>query len=163
MSTLPETSLSLLSESNSTSPPWTFTGALLAISVASACLYYASPPRLMRVLVSGLADAEKAYLAAAENGVVCASTVDVAERLSVLQLKVSTLREASLRSSLSLLSTLYDTFSLRRSVAIVRCLGEVRELGAYIEISNETLLREINSRSLLNRTTISLRRRGSGV
>ncbi|KAJ6518975.1 hypothetical protein C8R45DRAFT_1085037 [Mycena sanguinolenta] len=163
MASLPETSLSLLSESNSTSPPWTFTGALLAISVAAPGLYYASPTRLTRVLVSALADAEKAYLTAAENGVVCASTIDVAERLSVLQLKVSTLREASLRSSLSLLSTLCDTFNIRRSVAVLRCLREVRKLGAYIEISNETQLREINSRSLSNRTTISLRRRGSRV
>ncbi|KAF7328648.1 hypothetical protein MSAN_02473400 [Mycena sanguinolenta] len=163
MSTIPETSLSILSQSNPPSTTWTFTGILLAISAATAAVYYASPTHLTRVLVSALADTEKAYFAAAENGVLCVSTADVAERLSILQLKVSALREASLRSSISLLFTLCDTFNVRRSFAVLRCLGEVRELGTHIEISNETQLREINSHPLSDRTTISLRRRGSRV
>ncbi|KAJ6518990.1 hypothetical protein C8R45DRAFT_918088 [Mycena sanguinolenta] len=127
-------------------------------------IYYVSPMRLTRILVTALADTEKTYLAAVENGVLSVSTeIDAAERLSVLQLKVSTIRETSLRSSLSTLSALRDMFNIYRSVAVLRCLNEVRELRAYIEILNETQLREISSRSLSNRTTISLRRRGSGV
>ncbi|KAF7328650.1 hypothetical protein MSAN_02473600 [Mycena sanguinolenta] len=78
MSTIPETSLSILSQSNPPSTTWTFTGILLAISAATAAVYYASPTHLTHVLVSALADTERAYLAAAENGVLCVSTADVA-------------------------------------------------------------------------------------
>ncbi|KAJ6518996.1 hypothetical protein C8R45DRAFT_1085063 [Mycena sanguinolenta] len=161
MSSIPEASLSVLT-SNSTTTPW----GPLCIGVIGVFIYYASPMRLTRVLVTALADAEKTYLATVENGVLSVSTeVDAAERLSVdrLQLKVSTIRETSHRSSLSTLSALRDMFNIYRSVAVFRCLGEVHGLGAYIEISNETQLREINSRSLSNRTTISLRRRSSRV
>ncbi|KAJ6518958.1 hypothetical protein C8R45DRAFT_1116833 [Mycena sanguinolenta] len=157
MSSIPEASLSILA-SNLTTTPW----SLLCIVVVGGTIYYASPMRLTSVLVTALADTEKTYLATVENGVLSASTeIDAAERLSVLQLKVSTIRETSLRSSLSALSALCDTFNIRRSVAVLRCLREVRKLGAYIEISNETQLREINSRSLSNHTTISLRRRAT--
>ncbi|KAJ6518971.1 hypothetical protein C8R45DRAFT_918067 [Mycena sanguinolenta] len=128
MSAIPETSLSLLSQSNSPSPPRTFTGILLAISVAAVALYYASPTRLIRVLVCALADVENAYLAGVENGLAFSADKDVAARLSVLQLKVSTLHELSLRSSLSLFSTLYDTFNIRRSVAVLHCLHGVGNL-----------------------------------
>ncbi|KAJ6518981.1 hypothetical protein C8R45DRAFT_918078 [Mycena sanguinolenta] len=165
MSTIPETSLSLLSQSNSPTPPWTFTGILLAISVAAAALYYASPTRLTRVLVSALADVENAYLVGVENGFVLSVDVDVAERLTVLQLKVSTLHETTLRRSLSLspLSFLSDMFNIRRSISVLRCL---REQLNDAQISNESQLRDIASAfeshckcPLANRTTISLRRR----
>ncbi|KAJ6518989.1 hypothetical protein C8R45DRAFT_1085055 [Mycena sanguinolenta] len=140
MSTLSEISLSLLSQSNSSCPPWTFsvTGVLLAISVAAVGLYCASPTRLTRGLVSALAAVKNAYLDGAENGFVLSADVDVAERLAVLQLKVFTIRETSLRSSLSALSALCDMFNIRRSVAVFRCLGE---------ISNESQLRDITSAS----------------
>ncbi|KAF7370457.1 hypothetical protein MSAN_00677500 [Mycena sanguinolenta] len=126
-------------------------------------LYYASPARLTGVLVSALADTERAYLVAVENGVLCGlADSDTAQRLAVSQLKVSVIRETSLRSSLSTFSALCDMFNIRRTVVILRCLGEVRELGTHIEISNETQLREV-SHPLSNRKTISLRRRGSLV
>ncbi|KAF7328651.1 hypothetical protein MSAN_02473700 [Mycena sanguinolenta] len=127
------------------------------------------PMRLTHVLVSSLADVENAYLTGVENGigVLCASTdVGVAERLAVLQLKVSTLREASLRSSLSPLSFLSDTFNICRFITVLRCLREVRGLKTYIEISLEFQRRELASASesccqcpLANRAGISLRRR----
>ncbi|KAF7370465.1 hypothetical protein MSAN_00678300 [Mycena sanguinolenta] len=159
MSSIPEASLSVFA-SNSTPIPW---GVLVA-SVAVAGIYFVSPMRLTRVLVIAIADAEKSYLAAVENGVLSASTeIDTGERLSMLQLKVSTIRETSLRSSLSTFSALCDMFNIRRSVAVLRCLAEVRGLGTYIEISNESQLREISSRPLSNRMTISLRQRGSRV
>ncbi|KAJ6518993.1 hypothetical protein C8R45DRAFT_1085059 [Mycena sanguinolenta] len=159
MSSIPEASLSILA-SNSTTTLWD----VLCIGIIGVIIYYVSPMRLTRVLVTAIADTEKTYFAAVENGVLSVSTeIDAAERLSVLQLKVSTIRETSLRSSLSTLSALRDMFNIYRSVAVLRCLNEVRGLGAYIEISNETQLREINSRSLSTRTTISLRRRGSRV
>ncbi|KAJ6518965.1 hypothetical protein C8R45DRAFT_1116866 [Mycena sanguinolenta] len=161
MSTIPEASLSVFA-SNLTPIAW---GLLLA-GVSVAGIYYVSPIRLTRVLVIAIADAEKSYLAAVENGVLSASTeIDTGERLSVdrLQLRVSTIRETSLRSSLSTLSAFYDMFNIRRSVAVLRCLAEVHGLGTYIEISKESQLREIDSRPLSNRTTISLRRRGSRV
>ncbi|KAF7370463.1 hypothetical protein MSAN_00678100 [Mycena sanguinolenta] len=171
MSTLPETSLTLLSQSNSPSPPSIFTAVPLFTVFAIVGLYYASPTCLTHVLVSSLADVENAYLTGVENGigVLCASTdVDVAERLAVLQLKVSTLREASLRSSLSPLSFLSDTFNICRFVTVLRCLREVRVLKTYIEISQEFQRREPASASesrcqcpLANRASISLRRRDS--
>ncbi|KAJ6518979.1 hypothetical protein C8R45DRAFT_918076 [Mycena sanguinolenta] len=166
MSTLPETSLSLLSQSNSTSPPWTFTGILFAISVAAAALNYASPTCLTRVLVSALAEVERAYLVGVENGLAFSADNDIAERLTVLQLKVSILREISLRRSLSIFSVLYDMFNIYRSISVLRCLREVRQMGTYVDIFNESQLRDITSAPesrcqcpLANRTTISLRRR----
>ncbi|KAF7370454.1 hypothetical protein MSAN_00677100 [Mycena sanguinolenta] len=127
MSTIPDASLSILaSYSSSTLTPW----GLVLTGIAAASLCYASPTRLTPVLVSALADTEKIYLTAVENGVLCASVdVDMTERLSVLQLEVSTLRETSLRSSLSPLSVLCDMFNIRRSIAILRCFVEVHGLG----------------------------------
>ncbi|KAJ6518966.1 hypothetical protein C8R45DRAFT_918062 [Mycena sanguinolenta] len=131
MSNIPETSFSVLAQCNSTATPW----GLLSIGVVGATIYYTSPLRLTRVLIAALADTEKKHLAAVENGVFCVSTdVDVAERLALLQLKASTLHETSLRSSLTPLSTLYDMFNLRRSVTVLRCLGEVRRIGTFIEV-----------------------------
>ncbi|KAJ6518995.1 hypothetical protein C8R45DRAFT_1065823 [Mycena sanguinolenta] len=166
MSSVPEASLSLLTQSNSTSiaTPWT---VLLALVVAGVALYYASPLRLICVLVSAIAKVENAYLTAVENGILCTSTdAHIAERLMGLQFKVSTIREASLRNSLSPLFTVCETFNIRRSVAVLRCLLAVRRLGTYIEISNESQLRDVASASGLHcqcpiaiRTTVALRRR----
>ncbi|KAF7370462.1 hypothetical protein MSAN_00678000 [Mycena sanguinolenta] len=122
--------------------------------------------RLTRILVSALAHTENAYLDALENGVVLSADIDVTEKLTLLQFRVSSFREASLRNSLSSFSTLYDMFDTRRSVAVFRCLSEVRRLQTYIEISHEYQLREIISESrcqclLATRASISLRRRDS--
>ncbi|KAF7370451.1 hypothetical protein MSAN_00676800 [Mycena sanguinolenta] len=166
MSTLPETSLSLLSQSDSTSPPSKITGIVLLLALVAAALYYVSPARLTRVLVSALANVENAYLKGVENGFVLTADTEIAERLSVLQLKVSMLREISLHNFVSPLSAFYDMFNIRHSVRVLRCLAEVRGLKTIIEISHEAQLREIASESrcqcpVANRTTISLRRRNS--
>ncbi|KAF7370453.1 hypothetical protein MSAN_00677000 [Mycena sanguinolenta] len=155
MSSISEASFATLAP-NSTSTPWG-----LLIGIVGVAIYYASPMRLTGILVAAMADTEKTYLAAVENGVICASTdTDITERLSVLQLEVSVIRETSLRISLSLVSALYDSFNIRRTVAILRHLHEVHRLGTYIQISNESQLREIDSRRPLpTRASISLRRR----
>ncbi|KAF7370456.1 hypothetical protein MSAN_00677300 [Mycena sanguinolenta] len=155
MSSIPEASLSILT-SNSTATPW----GLISIGIVGGIVYYASPMRLTRVLVATIADTEKIYLTAVENGVLCPSAdMETAQRLALLQIEVSTIRETSLRTSLSLVSALYDTFNIRRTVAILRCLGEVRVLGTSMEILSETRLREVDSRPHSHRTCISLRRR----
>ncbi|KAF7370443.1 hypothetical protein MSAN_00676000 [Mycena sanguinolenta] len=154
-----EVSFSILA-TNSTSTPW----GLLLVGLVGGMIYYTSPMRLTRVLVAAIAHTEKTYLTAAENGVFCASTdKDAAERLSILQLKVSTIRETSLRNSLSPLSILFDMFNISRTIAVLRCLSEVRGLETYIEISNECQLREIDSRHLSHHISIFLRRRHSRV
>ncbi|KAF7370458.1 hypothetical protein MSAN_00677600 [Mycena sanguinolenta] len=167
MSTLPETSLSLLSQSNSPTTPWNVTGIFLVFALLGGAFHYASPAHLTRVLVSSLADAERAYLTGVENGngmLRVSADIDVAERLAVLQVKASTLLEIFLRNSLSPLSACYDMFNIRRSVRVLRCLAEVRRLKTIIDISHEAQLREIASESrcqcpVANHTTISLRRR----
>ncbi|KAF7370447.1 hypothetical protein MSAN_00676400 [Mycena sanguinolenta] len=165
MSILPETSLSLLSNPThpprpGTSPEFSSSSRLWVEHSIMRCS--ASPARLAPVLVSALADVENKYLAGVENGVLSAE-VDFAEKLAVLQLEVSTLRETSLRSSLSPLSAFYDTFNICRSVALLRCLRRVRGLETIIEISHETQLREIACCQcpLANRASISLRRRNT--
>ncbi|KAJ6519004.1 hypothetical protein C8R45DRAFT_1085072 [Mycena sanguinolenta] len=164
----------------STNPTSTPLGLLL-VGVVGGKIYYTSPMRLTRVLVAAIADTEKTYLTAAENGVFCASTdKDAAERLSILQLRVSTIRETSLRSSLSPFSALFDLLNIPRTVSVLRCLGEVRGLRTHIEvylliaysisiepysqISNESQLREVDSHRLLShRASIFLRKRNSRI
>ncbi|KAF7370445.1 hypothetical protein MSAN_00676200 [Mycena sanguinolenta] len=169
MPTISETSLSLLSQSDPPTLPWTFIAILLVIGVAAAGFYYASPTRLTGVLVSALINVENAYLASEENGLAHSDDVDIEERLTVLQLEVCTFCDTSLRVSLSPifpLSVLYDMFNIRRSIAVLRCLREVRSLGTHIEIFHEAQRREITSTSeassqcpLTKRASISLRRR----
>ncbi|KAJ6519003.1 hypothetical protein C8R45DRAFT_1065826 [Mycena sanguinolenta] len=163
MSTISETSLSLLSQSNSPSIATPWARLLIAVVVIAGALYYMSPTRLARVLFTALADLERTYLSGVENGVLT-TDVDFAERITALQLKVSTLREASLRNSLSPFSAFFGMFNIRCSVTVLRCLAEVRELRTRIAISHEYQLREIAFESrcqcpLSNRDSISLRQR----
>ncbi|KAF8216720.1 hypothetical protein K438DRAFT_2007514 [Mycena galopus ATCC 62051] len=176
MSSIPS-SLSILA-STSSSTPWVICGGLLFIGTAGT-IYHMSPMRLTRILVNIIADAEKTYLDAIENGAICASDVETAETLSTcvsfpflylgfylnqadsLQFKVSTIREASLRSSLFPFSALCDILNIHRSVAIVRCISEVRAFKTSIEILNESHLREIRSPHPLLKRAISLRQRDS--
>ncbi|KAF7370450.1 hypothetical protein MSAN_00676700 [Mycena sanguinolenta] len=147
MTTLSETSLSILSQSDSTSPPSNVTKIVLVPALVAAALYYVSPARLTRILVSAFANVENAYLKGVENGFVLTADTEIAERLAVLQLKVSMLHENSLLNSLSPLSAFYDMFDIRRSVVVLQCLREVRALKTQIEISHESHLREIASAS----------------
>ncbi|KAF8216717.1 hypothetical protein K438DRAFT_1747900 [Mycena galopus ATCC 62051] len=142
MSSIPSSLAILASTSSSTA--WVIGGGLLFIGTAGT-IYHMSPMRLTRILVNTIADAEKSHLDAIENGAICAYDVEAAETLSILQFKVSTIREASLRSSLFPFSALCDIFNIRRSLTIVRCISEVRAFKTSIEILNESHLREIRS------------------
>ncbi|KAJ7931609.1 hypothetical protein B0H13DRAFT_2308332 [Mycena leptocephala] len=106
--------------------------ALVIFIVAAGIVRYASPPRLARILITAIASVEKIYLEALETGLLSASDIDTAEMLSTLQLKVSKIREASLRNSLSHSGTLRDFFG-GRTFTLLRCIHEVRVLEIHIE------------------------------
>ncbi|KAJ7880033.1 hypothetical protein B0H14DRAFT_3129521 [Mycena olivaceomarginata] len=98
-----------------------------------------------------MADVKKTYLEAVENGALCASDAHIAEVFSNLQLEVSTIRQASLLSSLSYYAMLCDALK-GRTFTILRCIHEVHELGTHIEILKESQLREIASRRFATQT-----------
>ncbi|KAJ6527237.1 hypothetical protein DFH09DRAFT_1414492 [Mycena vulgaris] len=157
MSSLSETSLSLLA---SAPPPSSTTSKVLfgglALTLALCTIYYASPMRLTLVLVAAVAHTETIYLEALEAGVLSNADVHTAEMMSSLQLKVSHLREASLRHSLSY-STTVSAFLKGRTLTLLQCIREVRALETRIEILKEEQLRALDSR--LGVGTVSLRRR----
>ncbi|KAJ7117792.1 hypothetical protein C8R44DRAFT_738667 [Mycena epipterygia] len=132
--------------------------ALLIVSLA--CLsHFASPMRLTRVLVAAIDNVANTYLEAIEAGVLSKSDVYTAAMLSSLQIKVSHIREASLRSSLSRFGALCDFFK-GRTLTVLGTIREVHELEAHIEILKEEHLRDPNSLVLGAATrTVALRRR----
>ncbi|KAJ7931628.1 hypothetical protein B0H13DRAFT_1857613 [Mycena leptocephala] len=123
---------------------------LVVLVVAAGIIHYMSPPRLTRILVTAIANLEKTYLEALETGLLSASDIDTAEMLSSLQLKVSKIRETSLRNSLSLRSTLHE-FLNGHTFNLLRCIREVRVLEIQIEILKETRLRDDNLHPTANR------------
>ncbi|KAJ7917592.1 hypothetical protein B0H13DRAFT_2322339 [Mycena leptocephala] len=137
------------------------TVAPAVLIVAAGIVHYASPLCLTRVLVAAIADVEKIYLEALETGLLSLSDVDTREMLYTLQLTVSEIREASLRNSLSIRSTLLD-FIKGHTFTLLRCIREVRALGIRIEILKEIQLGQDNLHPFANRArAISLRRRHS--
>ncbi|KAJ6527246.1 hypothetical protein DFH09DRAFT_164055 [Mycena vulgaris] len=157
MSSLSETSLSLLA---SAPPPSSTASKVLlvgiVITLVLCTIYYASPMHLTRVLVATIAHTETIYLEALEAGVLSNSDVHTAEIMFSLQLKVSYLREASLRHSLSY-STTVSAFLKGRTLTLLQCIREVRALETRIEILKEEQLRVLDSR--IGAGTVSLRRR----
>ncbi|KAJ7917603.1 hypothetical protein B0H13DRAFT_1870268 [Mycena leptocephala] len=113
----------------------------IILVVAAGIIHYVSPPRLTRVLVTSIATVEKTYLDALETGLLSASDIDTAEMLSTLQLKVSKIREASLRDSLSLRSAFHELCG-GRTFTLLGCIREVQALEIHIEILKENQLRE---------------------
>ncbi|KAJ7917587.1 hypothetical protein B0H13DRAFT_2442090 [Mycena leptocephala] len=139
----------------------TTTVILVLAFVAAGIIHYVSPLRLTRVLVAAIANVEKTYLEALETGLLSASDIDTAEMLSTLQLKVSKIREFSLRNSLSLRSTLYE-FLNGHTFTLLRCIREVRVLETHIEILKEAQLRHGNLHPFTNRVrSVCLCRRHS--
>ncbi|KAJ7880020.1 hypothetical protein B0H14DRAFT_2566517 [Mycena olivaceomarginata] len=136
------------------STPWAAIVVLSVVVGAAGTIHYASPQRLAGVLVVAMADVKKTYLEAVENGALCASDAHIAEVFSNLQLEVSTIRQASLHSSLSHYAMLYD-FLKGRTFSILRCLQQVHELGTQIEILKESQLLEISSRRFAMQTALS--------
>ncbi|KAJ7880000.1 hypothetical protein B0H14DRAFT_3858268 [Mycena olivaceomarginata] len=136
------------------STPWAATVVLSVVVGAAGTIHYASPQRLTGVLVAAMADVKKTYLEAVENGALYASDAHIAEVFSNLQLEVSTIRQASLLSSLSHYAMLCDVLK-GRTFTILRCIHEVHELGTHIEILKESQLREIASRRFVTQTAPS--------
>ncbi|KAJ7809039.1 hypothetical protein B0H14DRAFT_3481729 [Mycena olivaceomarginata] len=135
MPSLPEASLSIItSDLPVNSTPWAVGGGLSMMIMAA---YYASPQRLTHILVDAMTDVKKKYLEAVENGALC--DADTAAKFSNLQLEVSAIRKASLRSSLSHCAMLCD-FLKCRTFTVLRCLHKVRDLETHIEISKESRL-----------------------
>ncbi|KAJ7931650.1 hypothetical protein B0H13DRAFT_2308366 [Mycena leptocephala] len=110
---------------------------LVVVLVAAGIMHYASPLRLTRVLIGAITSVEKIYLEALETGLLSASDVHTVEMLSTLQLKVSKIRETSLRNSLSHSRTLREFFA-GRTFTLLRCIREVKALETHIEVFNSS-------------------------
>ncbi|KAJ7696479.1 hypothetical protein B0H17DRAFT_1177908 [Mycena rosella] len=134
---------------------------ILIITFAAVSVHCASPMRLTRVLVIAMDDAEKAYLQAIESGKADLHMLHAAEMISSLQMKVSTIREATLRNSLSY-RTAFCAFLKGQTLSVLQCIREVREVETHIEILKEEQLRDNRHIGAGTATrTVSLRRRRS--
>ncbi|KAJ7224093.1 hypothetical protein GGX14DRAFT_556985 [Mycena pura] len=131
MSTISESSLSLvastLPQSSSTQ---TMLLGFLTLAFAGSIMYCASPMRLTNVLVAAMANAEKTYLEALEIGALDFHTV---EMMASLQSKVSSIRETTLRNSLSRRTAL-GQFLTVHIFTLVQCIHEIRGLETHIEV-----------------------------
>jgi hypothetical protein len=130
---------------------WVIAGGVLLIGAGS--FHYAAPQRLTRVLSEAMADVERTYLETVENGALSASDVHtpgrhspgvpsfyffsgvgvLSVRLGSLQLELLTIRQASLRSSLSHYAMFCDILK-GRTFSALRCIHDVSELGTHIEV-----------------------------
>ncbi|KAJ7819010.1 hypothetical protein B0H13DRAFT_1921945 [Mycena leptocephala] len=132
----------------------TNTAVLIALALSAT-----RPLPVLHASSSPPSRVEKIYLEALETGLLSASDIDTAEMLSTLQLKVSKIREASLRNSLSHSGTLREFFG-DRTFTLLRCIHEVRVLEIHIEILKEAQLREDSLHPFANcARAVSLRRR----
>ncbi|KAJ7759124.1 hypothetical protein B0H16DRAFT_1720540 [Mycena metata] len=142
MSSIPEVSTLLITESP---PPTRISSIIVAIlilpAIMAAFIHYASPGRLTRVLVDIMEDTEATYLEGLETGRLSASDIQTAEAVSSLQLKVSNIREASLRNSLSCWATLREFFT-GHTMTLLSCIWKVYQLQVHLEILKEQRLRD---------------------
>ncbi|KAJ7917569.1 hypothetical protein B0H13DRAFT_2322310 [Mycena leptocephala] len=106
---------------------------IFGIVVVVVILRYASPLHLTRVLVIAITVAEKTYIDAIETGLLSLSDMHTAEMLSSLQLKVSDIREVTLRNSLSWRTAQLEVLK-GCTLILLRCICEVRNLEAHIEV-----------------------------
>ncbi|KAJ7117769.1 hypothetical protein C8R44DRAFT_879307 [Mycena epipterygia] len=132
MSSLSETSLSVLVSNPPTSTTTIVIFTVLVLTMASFIIHFASPMRLTHVLVAAISNVEKSYLEAIEAGALSKTDVHIAEMLSSLQIKVSNIRETTLRDSLSPRRGLREFFK-GRTFAVLNCMRELRELEVHIE------------------------------
>ncbi|KAJ7117777.1 hypothetical protein C8R44DRAFT_738652 [Mycena epipterygia] len=159
MSALSETTLSVLASAPPTSTTAKINIGVVILALATFIIYCASPMHLTCVLVAAIKDAEETYLEAIETGALSKSDVHITAMMTSLQIKVSTIREASLRNSLSLCGAL-GAFFKGRSFTILKCIREVGDLEAHIEILKEEHLRDPASLALGTvARTVSLRQR----
>ncbi|KAJ6581746.1 hypothetical protein B0H19DRAFT_1061263 [Mycena capillaripes] len=123
MPSIPEASLSLLAAEQPASSTDKMVFMILAFTVLAALIHYASPMRLTRVLVAALAAMETTYLEALDAGLLSPVDVHTVEILSSLQIKVSKIREASLRNSLSWCGALRELFN-GHTFNVFQCIWE---------------------------------------
>ncbi|KAJ7117798.1 hypothetical protein C8R44DRAFT_791443 [Mycena epipterygia] len=157
MSSLSETSLSLFASAPPTSTTPNVTIGVLVLIMMAFIIHFASPMRLTRVSVAAISNVEKIYLEAIEAGMLSNFDVNTALMLLSLQIKISRIREETLRNSLSHFAVLCDFFK-GRSFTILKCIREVHRLEVHLELLKEEHLRDPNP---LGATigTISLRKR----
>ncbi|KAF8216702.1 hypothetical protein K438DRAFT_2007508 [Mycena galopus ATCC 62051] len=161
MSSITESSLSFLDSVPISTTTIVVAASIFTVTTAPMIYYHTSPMRLTRNLVSAIDEAEKAYLGAIEAGALAGFDAKMEFRLSTLQIKVSNIREASLRNSLSIWLSL-EEYCRGRSLTILECMGEVRRLKTDIEILKEEQLRELNPLRVGTATrTVFLRQRHS--
>ncbi|KAJ7091487.1 hypothetical protein B0H15DRAFT_1021508 [Mycena belliarum] len=148
MAALSETSLSLIASAPLTSA--TATKALLEVLLVLTAVYYifhlTSPSRLLRALLAAIAELESSYIDALERGAFSPSDLSIAATLAALQLKVSTIREAALRNSLSYRAALRE-FLKGQTLTMLQCIHEVRVLGTHIELLYQQILKEAHLRA----------------
>ncbi|KAJ7019784.1 hypothetical protein C8F04DRAFT_1197358 [Mycena alexandri] len=123
-----------------------FMAAFIVPALVAGILYYASPMRLTDVLIAAIYDVEKTYFDALDgrNSRLSASDVQTADMVNSvysLRLKVSVIRETTLRNSLSR-RVAFREFLRGRTFALLECIEEVRTLQIQIEILKEAQLRE---------------------
>ncbi|KAJ7117784.1 hypothetical protein C8R44DRAFT_738659 [Mycena epipterygia] len=129
MSSLSEITISVLESVPPTSATTKVIIGVLILTMATFGTHYASP---MHLLVAAISNVEKTYFEAIEAGVLTKSNVHTTETLSSVQIKVSSIREASLRNYLSTRQEFREFFK-GRSFTILKCIREVRKLEADIE------------------------------
>ncbi|KAJ7251325.1 hypothetical protein C8J57DRAFT_1238681 [Mycena rebaudengoi] len=108
--------------------------------------------RLTYVLVAFMRETKRLYYDAVEAGEL-PGDVDTEEKSLSLQMKVSEIREESLRNSLSTWVALGD-FSRGRSIILLQRTNEVQSFKTHIEILKEAHLRR--NLSSINRGTAAL-------
>ncbi|KAJ7491978.1 hypothetical protein FB451DRAFT_1501259 [Mycena latifolia] len=133
MASLSETSLSLITSTPPTSGTTKVVIGVLVLVITVCIMHHASPMRLTSIMVAAIAATEQTYLEAVEAGVLSTSDVHMAATLTSLQIKVSTIREASLRNSLSYRGPLCGFFN-SHTLTVFRCIQEVQSLETHIEV-----------------------------
>ncbi|KAJ7117799.1 hypothetical protein C8R44DRAFT_854560 [Mycena epipterygia] len=142
MSSFSESSLSWLASSPPTSTTTKFMVGALIFALAAGVMHYTSPMRLTEVLSHTLAEAEHSYFEGIEAGMLSASDVDTEVMLSRLQIKVSGIREATLRNTLSMWKSLRE-YSKGRTITVLRCIWEAQKFKTDIEYISEILILRI--------------------
>ncbi|KAJ7252576.1 hypothetical protein C8J57DRAFT_1519909 [Mycena rebaudengoi] len=127
-------------------------GASLLILAIACMVHRIWPMRLTYILVAFMRETERLYYDVVEAGEL-PGDVDTEEKLLSLQMKVSEIREESLRNSLSTWTALGDFFR-GRSIILLQCTNEVQSFKTHIEILKEAHLRR--NLSSINRGTAAL-------
>ncbi|KAJ7199266.1 hypothetical protein C8J57DRAFT_1545196 [Mycena rebaudengoi] len=122
MSSMGETSLSLVSSILPNNTANTIIGAFILTVATALGIHHISPTRLTRVLVTLMHETDTMYIRAVEAGLV-PSDVD-ATTLFKLLIKVSDIHKESLRNSLSTWK-MFAEFLRGRSLALYRCIRDV--------------------------------------